>query len=337
MMNRRFLCLAAALALVAGCATQPVPVSVADTLAQTPSLSTLHGLVIKSGLNDTLKGPGPFTVFAPNNDAFKAVPARTMDELAKDPARLKAGPDLPRGARAGHGCRGEKRSGQVRSGHESDTFTRWRLRHGGRRHGRDGRYQGHQRRRARRGSGAAAASPEMSWDPFSLSFLPHPIADWSYSAISLVASHRNLHALVERQPAPPAALGCGRDRGKRCPAHGAGPGRSRLVPQPRGGPDRRCVPAAAGRVKGLPDRLARGLGRPQQPRRRARAHGAAPGDRDRRQPGQPARGAGAGAGQPGLRRPVGHGGRHHGTAAVGPAAGGEPGDRPRRTLAAGRR
>lgn len=90
MMNRRFLCLAAALALVAGCATQPVPVSVADTLAQTPSLSTLHGLVVKAGLNDTFKGPGPFTVFAPNNDAFKAVPARTMDELAKDPARLKA-------------------------------------------------------------------------------------------------------------------------------------------------------------------------------------------------------------------------------------------------------
>ena len=90
MMIRRFLCLAAALALVAGCATQPVPVSVADTLAQTPSLSTLHGLVVKAGLNDTFKGPGPFTVFAPNNDAFKAVPARTMDELAKDPARLKA-------------------------------------------------------------------------------------------------------------------------------------------------------------------------------------------------------------------------------------------------------
>ena len=90
MMNRRFLCLAAALALVAGCATQPVPVSVADTLAQTPSLSTLHGLVVKAGLNDTFKGPGPFTVFAPNNDAFKAVSARTMDELAKDPARLKA-------------------------------------------------------------------------------------------------------------------------------------------------------------------------------------------------------------------------------------------------------
>jgi len=90
MMNRHFLCLAAALALVAGCATQPVPVSVDDTLAQTPSLSTLHGLVVKAGLNDTFKGPGPFTVFAPNNDAFKAVPARTMDELAKDPARLKA-------------------------------------------------------------------------------------------------------------------------------------------------------------------------------------------------------------------------------------------------------
>jgi uncharacterized surface protein with fasciclin (FAS1) repeats len=90
MMNRRLLCLAAATALVAGCATQPAPVSVADTLAQTPSLSTLHGLVVKAGLNDTFKGPGPFTVFAPNNEAFKAVPRKTLDELAANPARLKA-------------------------------------------------------------------------------------------------------------------------------------------------------------------------------------------------------------------------------------------------------
>jgi uncharacterized surface protein with fasciclin (FAS1) repeats len=50
----------------------------------------LHGLVVKAGLIDTFKGPGPFTVFAPNNDAFKAVPAKTMDELAGNPARLKA-------------------------------------------------------------------------------------------------------------------------------------------------------------------------------------------------------------------------------------------------------
>jgi uncharacterized surface protein with fasciclin (FAS1) repeats len=40
-------------------------------------------------LGETLKGPGPFTVFAPNNDAFKAVPAKTMDALAKDSTALK--------------------------------------------------------------------------------------------------------------------------------------------------------------------------------------------------------------------------------------------------------
>ena len=90
MLNRRLLSLAAVAALVAGCATQPATVTLADTLARTPSLSTLHGLVVKAGLNDTFKGPGPFTVFAPNNDAFKAVPAKTMDELAKDPTRLKS-------------------------------------------------------------------------------------------------------------------------------------------------------------------------------------------------------------------------------------------------------
>lgn len=90
MLNRRLLALAAVAALVAGCATQPTPVTIADTLAQTPSLSTLHGLVVKAGLNDTFKGQGPFTVFAPNNDAFKTVPAKTMDELASNPARLTA-------------------------------------------------------------------------------------------------------------------------------------------------------------------------------------------------------------------------------------------------------
>ncbi len=92
-LNRRLLALAAVAAvtaLTAGCATTPAPVTIADALAQTPSLSTLHGLVVKAGLNDTLKGPGPFTVFAPNNDAFKAVPAKTMDELAANPDRLKA-------------------------------------------------------------------------------------------------------------------------------------------------------------------------------------------------------------------------------------------------------
>ena len=86
---RRTLLAASLLALLAGCATPSAPVSVADTVARDPQLSTLNTLVQQAGLADMLRGAGPYTVFAPTNDAFKAVPAKTMDEL-KDPARLKA-------------------------------------------------------------------------------------------------------------------------------------------------------------------------------------------------------------------------------------------------------
>ena len=87
--TRRTLVAVALLTVLAGCATVPAPVSVADTIANTPGLSTLNGLVASAGLADTLKGVGPFTVFAPSNEAFKAVPARTMEALAKDPAALQ--------------------------------------------------------------------------------------------------------------------------------------------------------------------------------------------------------------------------------------------------------
>ena len=89
MLNRRITLAALLLALVAGCATPSAPVSVADTLARDPQLSTFNGLVQQAGLADMLRGSGPFTVFAPTNEAFKAVSAKTMDEL-KDPVRLKA-------------------------------------------------------------------------------------------------------------------------------------------------------------------------------------------------------------------------------------------------------
>lgn len=88
--GRRTLLAAALLAGLVGCATRPVPADVAQTLANTPSLSTLNSLVAQAGLTDSLKAAGPFTVFAPSNDAFKAVPAKTMDELAKSPEKLKA-------------------------------------------------------------------------------------------------------------------------------------------------------------------------------------------------------------------------------------------------------
>lgn len=78
------------LALMTGCATTPAPTTVADTAARTPELSTLNKLINDAGLADTLRGPGPYTVFAPSDAAFKAVPAKTMDELASNKELLKS-------------------------------------------------------------------------------------------------------------------------------------------------------------------------------------------------------------------------------------------------------
>ncbi len=91
-MNRRLLAMPAVVALLAACAGQPIaaPQSVAGTIARDPQLSTLDGLVRSAGLSQTLQAPGPLTVFAPTNEAFKALPAKTMDELARDPAKLKS-------------------------------------------------------------------------------------------------------------------------------------------------------------------------------------------------------------------------------------------------------
>ena len=75
--------------LFSACATVEKPTSVADTIAKTPSLSTLNGLIESAGLTAALQAPGTFTVFAPNNDAFNAVKPATMEDLAKHPAKLK--------------------------------------------------------------------------------------------------------------------------------------------------------------------------------------------------------------------------------------------------------
>jgi uncharacterized surface protein with fasciclin (FAS1) repeats len=73
---------AAALLSLTGCATTPAPVNLADTAARTPQLSTLSKLIQDAGLTETLRGPGPFTVFAPTDEAFKAVPAKTLADIA---------------------------------------------------------------------------------------------------------------------------------------------------------------------------------------------------------------------------------------------------------------
>lgn len=89
LMAATLLGLAGLTGLMTGCAGVPAPVSVADTVAKNPSLSTLNGLIASAGLTETLQGSGPFTLFAPSNDAFKAVPAKTMEDLGKHPEKLK--------------------------------------------------------------------------------------------------------------------------------------------------------------------------------------------------------------------------------------------------------
>jgi uncharacterized surface protein with fasciclin (FAS1) repeats len=68
---------------VVGCASMQ-PKDVPEVIAADPELSTLSKLIKDAGLTQTLSGTGPFTVFAPTNTAFKNVPAKTMDELAKN-------------------------------------------------------------------------------------------------------------------------------------------------------------------------------------------------------------------------------------------------------------
>lgn len=57
--------------------------NVVENASTAGNLKTLVAAVGAAGLVDTLKGPGPFTVFAPDDDAFKKLPAGTVDTLLK--------------------------------------------------------------------------------------------------------------------------------------------------------------------------------------------------------------------------------------------------------------
>ncbi len=62
---------------------------IVDNAMQSKDHTTLVAAVKAAGLVDTLKGPGPFTVFAPTNTAFDALPKGTVDKLMKPD--MKAG------------------------------------------------------------------------------------------------------------------------------------------------------------------------------------------------------------------------------------------------------
>ena len=82
------LLIALVVAAVAGCATrnEPVPAAqmdIVDTAVAAGSFNTLVTAVQTAGLVETLKSPGPFTVFAPTDEAFAKLPAGTVETLLK--------------------------------------------------------------------------------------------------------------------------------------------------------------------------------------------------------------------------------------------------------------
>lgn len=64
-------------------ATPAATGTIVQILAATPDRSTLAGLVTTAGLTADLSGPGPFTVFAPSNEAFSRMPPGALDTLSK--------------------------------------------------------------------------------------------------------------------------------------------------------------------------------------------------------------------------------------------------------------
>lgn len=67
---------------------EEVKKDIVDTAVAAGSFKTLATALQAAGLVDALKGAGPFTVFAPTDEAFAALPAGTLDALLKDPKAL---------------------------------------------------------------------------------------------------------------------------------------------------------------------------------------------------------------------------------------------------------
>ena len=79
--------LVAGAALVVG-SSAALAADIVDTAVSAGQFKTLVKAVQAAGLVDTLKGPGPFTVFAPTDAAFAKLPAGTVEALLNDKAKL---------------------------------------------------------------------------------------------------------------------------------------------------------------------------------------------------------------------------------------------------------
>jgi len=86
---------------------------IVDTAAANPHFSTLVTAVKAAGLVETLKGEGPFTVFAPTNAAFAALPAGTLDDLLKPENKAKLAKILTYHVVAGKVMAADVKAGEV--------------------------------------------------------------------------------------------------------------------------------------------------------------------------------------------------------------------------------
>jgi len=90
--NRKYIMkknfLAAAVIAVASLSAQAA--DIVDTAVAAGNFKTLVAAIKAAGLVDTLKGSGPFTVFAPTDAAFAKIPKADLDKLLADKAKLKS-------------------------------------------------------------------------------------------------------------------------------------------------------------------------------------------------------------------------------------------------------
>lgn len=91
MLRRTFVALAAVVLLAGGSLVRAEDKKdIVDTAVGAGQFKTLAKLLGQAGLVDALKGKGPFTVFAPTDEAFAKVPKETLAALGKDKDKLKA-------------------------------------------------------------------------------------------------------------------------------------------------------------------------------------------------------------------------------------------------------
>ena len=89
--------------------------NIIETAVAAGDFTTLASLLESAGLAETLAGEGPFTVFAPTDEAFEAVPQETLDALAEDR-------DMLRAVLLYHVVEGEARASDVASMRSAETL-----------------------------------------------------------------------------------------------------------------------------------------------------------------------------------------------------------------------